>query len=119
MKKTLIIGASTNPDRYSNKAAKKLMAHHHEIVQLGIKDGEVEGNKVLIGKPLLSGIDTVTLYINPTLQKGYYDYIISLKPKRLIFNPGTENPELAELAANNNVEVIEACTLVMLSIGNY
>jgi uncharacterized protein len=119
MKKTLLIGASVNPDRYANKAAKKLLAHQHELVQLGIRDGEVEGNKFLIGKPPLSGVDTITLYINPSIQKEYYNYILEVKPQRVIFNPGTENPELEALLVKNKIEVIEACTLVMLTIGNY
>ena len=100
-------------------AAKRLVEHGNQIEQIGSREGEVEGNKISTSKLSLQNIDTVTLYINPTIQKQYYDYILSLKPKRIIFNPGTENMELQELAKQNNIETIEACTLVMLSVGNF
>ncbi len=119
MKKTLILGASSNPHRYSNKAANRLKAHGHEIVQLGNKISEAAGEKIETGKPEFKAIDTVTLYVNPGIQKDYYQYLMELKPKRIIFNPGTENPELQELAQKNGIETIEACTLVMLSVGNF
>ncbi|MBK9479546.1 MAG: CoA-binding protein [Bacteroidetes bacterium] len=119
MKKTLIIGASENPTRYSNQAAHRLLEHGFAIEQIGKKEGMVEGVKIETGTPLLSDIDTVTLYINPTHQKNYYSYILNLKPRRIIFNPGTENPELVTLAQQNNIQTEEACTLVLLSIGAY
>jgi hypothetical protein len=119
MKKTLILGASTNPSRYSNLAAQRLVANGHQIVNVGIKPGVVAG--VSIEKPELihTDLDTITLYLGPQSQTEYYDYIIKSKPKRIIFNPGTENPDLEKLAEENGIETLEACTLVMLSTGQY
>lgn len=119
MKKTLIIGASTNPSRYANIAAKRLLEKGHQIVQIGSRAGDVQGNKILLDRPEIKDIDTVTLYVNPEIQKNYYSYILGLHPKRIIFNPGTENAELLDLASKSNIEVTEACTLVLLSIGQY
>jgi predicted CoA-binding protein len=119
MKNTLIIGASSNPERYSYLAANRLQAKGHKIFQIGKKPGVVAGEKIEQGKPDFLNIDTVTLYLNPANQKEYYNYILDLKPKRIIFNPGTENPELEELAESKGIETVEACTLVMLSIGNF
>ncbi|MTI22053.1 CoA-binding protein [Fulvivirga sp. RKSG066] len=121
MKKTAIIGATTNPARYAYFAAELLKEHGHEIVPIGIKKGEVAGENILDmrQKPHVEGIDTITLYLGPQNQPEWYDYLLSLKPKRIIFNPGTENRELAEKAEQNNIETLEACTLVMLRVGNY
>lgn len=119
LKKTLIIGASENPTRYSNIAAHRLLEYGHTIEQIGKKEGMVEGVKIETGMPQLTDIDTVTLYLNPTHQKNYYSYILNLKPRRIIFNPGTENPEFVVLAQQNNILTEEACTLVLLSIGAY
>ncbi|HRH63792.1 MAG TPA: CoA-binding protein [Bacteroidia bacterium] len=119
MKKTLIIGASENPTRYSNIAAHRLVEHGHSIEQIGKKEGKVAGVKIETGTPQLADIDTVTLYINPAHQKNYYNYILKLKPRRIIFNPGTENPEFVTLAQQNNILTEEACTLVLLSFGAY
>lgn len=120
MKKTLIIGASPNPERYSYKAAHSLVRHGHTIVQIGKADGEVAGKPILKGKPALKkDIDTVTLYVSPQNQADWYGYIVALKPKRVIFNPGTENPAFEAILENNGIEVLEACTLVLLAIGAY
>ncbi len=118
-KLTLIIGASEKADRYSNMAAHRLHQHGVDFVPLGIKAGEVAGKKILTGFPELSGIDTVTLYVNPARQKEYYDYILSLHPRRVIFNPGTENRELAQQLENKGIETVEGCTLVMLGSGTF
>ncbi len=118
-KKTVVLGASTNPDRYSNIAIHRLLLHGHEVVPIGIKRGEVAGIKIINEKIQFEKIDTVTLYLNPQRQKEYYDYILSLKPKRIIFNPGAENEELENLAKANGIEANEACTLVLLSTGQY
>ncbi len=120
-KKTLILGASTNPSRFSYLAAHKLVSKGHDIVPAGLKKGSVAGKEMLDirEKPLVEGIDTITLYMNPVNQKPYYDYILSLNPGRIIFNPGTENPELMALAAKNNIETEENCTLIMLNTGIY
>ncbi len=119
MKKTLIIGASTNPARYSFLAANRLVNHGHPVVLLGLKAGQIAGNEILTGKPDLKDIDTVTLYIGPQHQAEWYDYIISLHPKRVIFNPGTENPEFEQLLIQNGIIAEEACTLVLLSTNSY
>lgn len=118
-KKTLVLGASENPARYSNLAIKRLKNNNHPVVAIGRRRGMVAGIRIETEKPPVKDIDTVTLYINPRHQKEYYDYIISLHPKRIIFNPGAENDELAELALKNNIKPQEACTLVLLSTGQY
>ena len=116
-----IIGATTNPGRYAYFAAEMFHQYEYDFVPLGIKTGEVFGKKILDVKsfPKLEYIDTITLYIGPKHQPEYYDYIISLKPKRIIFNPGTENSELGRLANDNGIVVQQACTLVMLRLGNF
>ena len=119
MKTTLVIGASENPSRYSHEAIKRLRDHGHDVVALGKKEGSVRDVKIQIGKPLLPAIDTVTLYINEQHQQELQDYILDLKPKRIIFNPGAENPALEKMAKEKGIETIEACTLTMLSIGAY
>lgn len=119
MKKTLVIGASTNPERYAYLATQRLTRHGHEVVPLGLREGEIEGISILTGQPKLEGIDTVTLYLAPFRQPPYYDYILSLAPKRIIFNPGTENNELMQLARQQGIEALFACTLVMLSSQTY
>lgn len=120
-KKTVIIGATTNPNRYAYFAASRLNQHGHEIVPVGIKKGEVEGKPIanIKEKPTFDDVDTVTLYLNPGNQKEWEDYILSLKPKRIIFNPGTENAHLTSMAEKKGIETIEGCTLVMLSAGTY
>jgi uncharacterized protein len=118
-KKTLVLGASANPARYSNLAVKKLVAYKHPVVALGRRAGNIGDTEIITEKKPMDDIDTVTLYMNPENQKPYYDYIISLKPKRIIFNPGTENDELESLAKKNGIETEEACTLVMLSSLQY
>ena len=118
-KKTLVIGASDNPSRYSYMAIQRLRKHSHPVEAIGRKNTEVAGVKIGKDKVPFSGIDTVTLYLNPLNQKEYYDYILSLKPKRIIFNPGAENDELSELAKASNIQTLEACTLVMLTTGQY
>lgn len=117
--KTLVLGASENPARYSNLALKRLRSANYTVVAIGRKSGQVGDVEILKQKDPVEGVDTITLYLNPANQKEYYDYILSLKPRRIIFNPGTENPELEQLAIENNIEPIEACTLVMLSTGQY
>ena len=118
-KKTVVLGASPDPGRYSHLAIHRLAQHGHEAVPVGIRDGRINGIEIQKGKPFIENTDTVTLYLNPSRQKEFYDYILGLKPKRIIFNPGTENDELVELAKKNNIEPVEACTLVMLATGQY
>lgn len=118
-KKTLVLGASDNPERYSFKAINSLKAHQHTVVAIGNKTGIVNGISIEKEKILIEDLDTITLYLNPQRQKEYYDYIISLAPKRIIFNPGTENEELENKAKQHQIETIEACTLVLLSTNQY
>lgn len=120
-KKTVIIGATDNPSRYAYLAAENLQARHYEFVPVGIKKGNVLGQPILdlSTRPAIPDVDTVTLYVGPRNQAEWYDYILSLAPKRIIFNPGTENPEFQQMAAAAGLEVTEACTLVMLRTGQY
>ena len=119
IKKTLVLGASENPARYSYLAINRLKNNNHPVVAIGKQKGTVAGVAIETEKIVVEDIDTITLYLSPQHQKEYYDYIISLHPKRIIFNPGTENDELAELAVKNNIKPMEACTLVLLSTGQY
>lgn len=116
---TLVLGASLNPDRYSNIAIQKLRAKQINVYAVGLRKGKVLDVFIENEKKDFSIIDTVTLYLNPKRQKEYYNYIIDLKPRRVIFNPGTENTELIKLLEENNIESEVACTLVLLSTGQY
>ena len=118
-KKTLVLGASENPQRYSYLAVQKLLSHDHPVIAIGKKEGKVHGIEISKDQRSENDVDTVTLYLNPDNQKKYYDYILSLKPKRIIFNPGTENRELAAMAKDKGIQTLQACTLVMLSTGQY
>ena len=118
-KKTLVLGASDNPSRYSFLALHRLRSHGHPVVAIGKKTGMVGDVPIEKEKKDWQDVDTVTLYLNPTHQKQYYDYIVSLKPKRIIFNPGAENDELSALAIKNGIKPMEACTLVLLSTKQY
>lgn len=118
-KKTLVLGASENPSRYSYLALRKLQAFQHPVVAVGKKEGAVSGVTIHRQQVQEEGVDTVTLYLNPQNQKQYYNYILGLRPKRIIFNPGTENDELIQLAEEHNIEPVLGCTLVMLSTGQY
>ncbi len=121
MKKTVVIGATTNPSRYAYIASEMLTEYKHEIVPVGIKSGEVFGKQILDirKKPDVKEVDTVTLYIGPQHQEEWYQYILSLNPRRIIFNPGTKNPEFEKKAEDLGIEVIEGCTLVMLRSNQY
>ncbi|MCM8568193.1 CoA-binding protein [Gramella jeungdoensis] len=118
-KKTLVLGASLNPARYSNLAINRLVKHGQPTVAIGLRKGSVDGVDIETEKLPFEGVDTITLYLNAKRQKEYYDYILSLKPERVIFNPGTENPELYDLLRNNGIHFENACTLVMLSSQQY
>jgi predicted CoA-binding protein len=118
-KKTLVLGASNNPGRYSFMAIHRLLENGYEVVPIGIKKGEVAGLPIINEKKPLENVDTVTLYLGPGRQDEYYDYILQLKPRRVIFNPGTYNQELIDKLTAANVEVEVACTLVMLASGAY
>lgn len=119
MKTTLIIGASPDPSRYAYKAAHMLTRFNHQIINVGIKAGEVAGVPIEKPEAIHQNVHTITLYIGPALQPQYYNYILSTNPKRVIFNPGTENTDLVDILEKNNIEALYACTLVMLSTGQY
>ena len=116
---TLIVGATPNPERYAYLATKSLLKHNHDIVLFGIKKGQIDDYEILHDFKGIEDIHTVTMYVGPKHQSSYYQDIINLKPKRVIFNPGTENPEFYKLLQDAGIEIEIACTLVMLSAGTY
>ena len=118
-KKTLVFGASIKPNRYSNYAVERLVNNNHEVVAYGSKSGTISGVEIDTELLPYKDLNTVTLYLNPTVQKEYYDYIIGLKPERVIFNPGTENNEFYKLLDKNNIPHEASCTLVLLSTNQY
>ena len=118
-KKTLVLGASVNPSRYAYLAINRLLAYGHPVVGIGKDTGNVGGVEITMETPPMDDIDTITLYLNPRNQIPYHDYILSLKPKRVIFNPGTENDELEDKLKANGIQPVIGCTLVMLGTGQY
>lgn len=120
-KRTVIIGATPNPARYAYRAAHMLDHHGHTFIPVGIKKGEIAGKTILDlrQKPPIEEVDTVTLYIGPQNQPEWEDYILSLRPRRIIFNPGTENLAFANKATQQGINTEEACTLVMLQLGMF
>jgi predicted CoA-binding protein len=118
-KKTLVLGASTKPARYAFMAIEKLVEKGHSVLAIGQNAGEVAGIKIQTKAIPLKNVDTVTLYLNPARQRDYYNYIVEAQPKRVIFNPGTENPEFYQLLKLNDIKVEVACTLVLLSTNQY
>jgi uncharacterized protein len=118
-KKTLVLGATTKSDRYAYKAINMLVEKGHSVLAIGQNGGEVAGIKIQTKAIPLKNIDTITLYINPVRQRDYYNYIVEAQPKRVVFNPGTENPELYQLLELNNIKAEVACTLVLLATNQY
>ncbi len=118
-KKTLVLGASTNPERYSYRATEMLSDHGYSVVPVGIKKGAINQTPIEQELPMEENIHTITLYLNQQRQQEYYEQILALNPKRLIFNPGSENDEFEKMASEQGIETVEACTLVMLSTGTY
>ena len=118
-KKTLVLGASSNPSRYSNLAIQRLRGQGHPVVAIGRRTGKVADTMITTDKEAFENIDTVTMYMNEKHQQEFHDYILSLNPKRIIFNPGAENDELADLAKVKGIQTLDACTLVMLSTNQY
>lgn len=122
----MVIGASLKPDRYSHRAVIRLNSNNHPVIAVGLREGKIGDIEIITfdtatakKSELSQNLDTITLYLNPQRQKAYYDLIISLKPKRVIFNPGTENPELYALLKNEGIESEVACTLVLLATRQY
>jgi hypothetical protein len=118
-KKTLVLGASVKPEKYAYKAIAMLVDKGHSVLAIGQNAGEVAGIKIQTKAIPLKNIDTITLYLNPARQKEYYNYIVETKPKRVLFNPGTENPEFYQLLELNNIKSEVACTLVLLTTNRY
>jgi predicted CoA-binding protein len=118
-KKTVVLGASPNPVRFSHKAVKSLLRHDQEVVALGFREGLIAEEEIQVGMPPIEGVDTVSIYIGSSRQSDYYDYIISLKPKRVIFNPGTVNPEFMGRLKREGIEPVAECMLVLLNEGEY
>lgn len=118
-KKTVVLGAVPFPDRYAYLATERLHNYGHTVVPVGIRAGEIAGIPIILGTPAIADVDTITLYLNPMRQVPLYDYILGLKPQRIIFNPGTENPELVKLAQEQGIHTEYACTLVLLASSQY
>lgn len=118
-KKTLVIGGSIKPERYSNRAIRKLLKYGFPVVSIGLREGEVDKVKIETGRPEFKDIHTVTLYIGKAHQPEYYDYLLGMNPKRIIFNPGTENRDFRKLAEKQGIETVEFCTLIMLGDGTF
>ena len=118
-KKTIVLGASPNPARYSYLAVHRLRAHDHPVIAIGKRKGQVADIDIITSHSPETDVDTITLYLNPKNQVEYYDYILALHPNRVIFNPGSENEELIRKANENNIKTVIGCTLVMLSTGQY
>lgn len=117
--KTIVLGASPNPERFSYKAVSKLVHYGHEVIAIGKRKSIIENIEIIHDTPFMDDVHTIAMYLSPENQKEYYNYILSLNPKRIIFNPGTENNELASLAEKKGIEVVEWCVLVMLSTNQY
>jgi len=114
-KKTIVIGASPKPERFSYKAVRLLNHNGHPVIAQGVREGKIDDIEIIKGKPKIEDVHTVSMYIGPARQPEYYDYILGLNPKRIIFNPGTENDEFIQMAKEKGIETVENCTLVMLN----
>jgi|SRR6056297_937608 len=119
MRKVMVLGASPNRQRFSNTCVKSLIRYGYEVFPLGIRDGQIAGRPIRKDKPAERDIHTITMYLNAKNQQEYYDYVLGLRPHRIIFNPGAENPELKEKALKKDIEVVEDCTLIMLNSGYF
>lgn len=117
--KTLVLGASSNPERYAFKAVNMLKKHGHPVIAVGAREAFIGDTEILTGFPIFNDIDTISLYVGPKNQVVFYDYILKLNPRRIIFNPGTANAELITLAKEKGIEIVEDCTLVLLSKGHF
>lgn len=116
---TLVLGASTRPDRYANIAVRRLRSHGHPVTAVGLKEGTIEDVAIVKGIPAGTSVHTVTLYLNSENQRPWEEQLLALRPQRIIFNPGAENERLAAAAEAEGIEAVEGCTLVMLSVGTF
>lgn len=119
MKETIVLGASDKPERYSFKAVNALINYGHKVIPVGLREGKISGVEIKNGTPKVSQVDTISLYLSARNQVNYYEYILACRPKRVIFNPGTENLELEKLLDQEKIRYLHACTLVLLSTGQY
>ncbi|MFW5979038.1 MAG: CoA-binding protein [Bacteroidia bacterium] len=119
MDKVMVLGATPNRKRFANTCVKSLIRYGYPVIPLGIKEGSIAGHEIVTEKIPVKGLHTITIYLSQENQKDYYDYILRLDPKRIIFNPGAENPELRELAEKKGIEVVDDCTLIMLNAGKF
>ncbi len=117
--KTVVLGATPDVSRFANRAVKMLKAHGHQVIPVGQKKGEIDGLPIHNDQPQLQDVDTVSLYIGSRNQSDIYDYVVSLKPRRVIFNPGTENREFEDKLKEAGIETVEHCTLVMLGSNTF
>lgn len=117
--KTVVIGASPNEARYSNMAVRKLLNYGHEVIALGIRKGKIKDTDIIVEQPKIEGVHTVTIYVGEQRQTDWQDYIINLNPKRIIFNPGTENSNFMEILQGKGINVLRACTLILLDADEF
>jgi predicted CoA-binding protein len=115
MSLVLVLGASPNPERFSNKAVRRLIRYNHEVIAIGKRAGMIGDTPIITTQPEITGVHTVVMYLAPYHQGEIFDYVLSLRPKRVVFNPGTESPEFDEFLESYNIEVVHDCTLVMLA----
>lgn len=118
-KKTIVIGASPNPERYAHMAVKSLQRHGHPVIALGLREGNIGETTIQTNRPILSDIDTISVYVSEKNFDNWIDYILQLQPKRVIFNPGTENEKAEKTFQNNGIQTERACTLVLLNLSIY
>jgi hypothetical protein len=119
MKKVMVLGATPKKTRFAFTCVKSLLRYGYEVIPIGAREGAINGMEIITDKPSTKDLHTVTIYLNPSRQEEYYDYILNQNPRRIIFNPGAENPYFKEIAEKNDIEVVEDCTLVMLNSGNF
>lgn len=119
MGKMLVLGAVEKPERYSCKAVKALSRNGFDVVAVGVKPGFIKDTEILTGMPGIEDVDTILLYMNATKQKDYYEYVIGLSPRRVIFNPGAENPEFQEILKEKGIEAVEDCALIMINTDSF
>ena len=119
MSLVVVLGASPNPDRFSYKAVKRLLRHNYQVVAIGKREGMIDRTPIITGQPPLSGVDTILIYLAPYHQGEIFDYVLSLRPRRVVFNPGTESPEFEEFLESYKIQVVRDCSLVMLATGRF
>jgi hypothetical protein len=115
----VVLGASPDPGRYSYRAVRQLVKRNYEVVAIGKKKGLIGDILIETGQPPIQDVHTILIYLSPHHQGEIFDYVLSLRPKRVIFNPGTESPEFEEILISHNVEVVHDCSLVMMAMDRF